>query len=57
MPTLTLGEHGRVTLPEEVLRHLGVPRGGEIELMLLPDGTAELEAARPAGSTKDESVP
>lgn len=35
---------------KEVLQHLGIQPGGWIEVDLLPDGRAELRAARAGGS-------
>ena len=49
MHTLTITTRGRVTIPREVLRRLGIKPGGEIELELLPCGTALLRPARPSG--------
>lgn len=50
MSTLTVTVRGQVTFRKEVLQHLGIHPGEKIELELLPDGRAELKAARPAGS-------
>ncbi|MFM0717637.1 AbrB/MazE/SpoVT family DNA-binding domain-containing protein [Paraburkholderia strydomiana] len=50
MSTLTVTARGQVTIRKEVLQHLGIQPGEKIELDLLPDGRAELRAARPAGS-------
>ena len=50
MSTLTVTSRGQVTFRKEVLQHLGIQPGERIELDLLPDGRAELRAARPAGS-------
>ncbi len=50
MSTLTVTIRGQVTFRKEVLHHLGIEPGGKIELNLLPDGRAEVRAARPAGS-------
>lgn len=47
MPTLTVTARGQVTFRREVLQHLGIRSGDKIELELLPDGRAELRAARP----------
>ena len=49
MATLTVTKRGQVTLPKELLRHLGVKPGEKIELALLPNGQGELSAARPKG--------
>lgn len=50
MPTLTVNTRGQVTLRKEVLQHLGIKPGEQIELDLLPDGSAALKAARASGS-------
>lgn len=53
MTTLTVTARGQVTFRKEVLQHLGVRPGDKIELELLPDGRAEVKAARPKGSFRD----
>lgn len=53
MTTLTVTERGQVTFRKEVLRHLGIHPGEMIELDLLPDGKAELKAARRKGSWRE----
>jgi len=53
MSTLTVTTRGQVTFRKEVLQHLGIKYGEKIELSLLPDGRAELKAARPAGTIED----
>ncbi|MBK6729308.1 MAG: AbrB/MazE/SpoVT family DNA-binding domain-containing protein [Xanthomonadales bacterium] len=50
MSTLTVTTRGQVTFRKEVLQHLGIQPGEKIELDLLPDGRAQLRAARPSGS-------
>lgn len=50
MSTLTVTSRGQITIRREVLQHLGIQPGEKIELDLLPDGRAELRAARPGGS-------
>ena len=50
MTTLTVTARGQVTFRKEVLQHLGIKPGEKIELDLLPDGRAALQAARPPGS-------
>ena len=42
MNTITVTAQGQVTFRKEVLLHLGVNPGDEIELELLPDGRAQL---------------
>jgi len=53
MSTLTVTARGQVTFRKEVLRHLGIKHGEKIELNLLPDGRAELKAARSTGMIED----
>lgn len=53
MTTLTVTERGQVTFRKDVLRHLGIQPGEKIELDLLPDGKAELKAARRKGSWRE----
>jgi AbrB family looped-hinge helix DNA binding protein len=50
MSTLTVTTKGQVTFRKEVLQHLGIRPGEKIELDLLPDGRAEVRAARSGGS-------
>lgn len=50
MNTLTVTARGQVTFRKEVLQHLGIKPGEKIELDLLPDGRAEVKAARPTGT-------
>ena len=50
MSILTVTARGQVTFRKEVLQHLGIQPGEKIELDLLPDGRAQLRAARPSGS-------
>lgn len=50
MTTLTVTSRGQVTFRKEVLQHLGIRPGEQIELDLLPDGRGVIRAARPAGS-------
>lgn len=50
MTTLTVTSRGQVTFRKEVLQHLGIRPGEQIELDLLPDGRGMIRAARPAGS-------
>ena len=47
MTTLTVTAKGQVTLRKEVLKHLGIEPGDQIDLQLLPGGRATL---RPANS-------
>jgi antitoxin PrlF len=54
MSTLTITAKGQVTLRKELLRHLGVGPGEKVEVELLPNGRAELHAAKKkTGSIED----
>jgi len=53
MGILTVTVRGQVTFRKGVLRHLGIKPGEKIELDLLPDGRAEMRAARPTGAIED----
>jgi antitoxin PrlF len=44
--TLTITAKGQVTLRKEILRHLGIAPGQKVEVDLLPNGRAELRAAK-----------
>ena len=48
--TLTITAKGEVTLRQELLRHLGVRPGQQIEVTALPGGRIEVRAAQPPGS-------
>ncbi len=50
MTTLTVTSRGQVTFRKEVLQHLGIRPGEQIELDLLPDGRGVIRASRPKGS-------
>lgn len=51
--TLTVTAKGQITLRKDVLRHLGIAPGQKVEVDLLPDGRAELRAAKSTGSIAD----
>lgn len=53
MATLTVTARGQVTFRRDILKHLGVEPGEKLELYLLPDGRAELKAAKPKGTFRD----
>jgi len=53
MLTLNTSKRGVVTLPKELLDHIGVQPGKEIELTLLPGGEIGFKAARPKGRIED----
>ena len=48
--TIRITAKGQITLSKELLRHLGVAPGDKVVFDLLPEGRAELRAAKPAGS-------
>ncbi|MBV8775574.1 MAG: AbrB/MazE/SpoVT family DNA-binding domain-containing protein [Alphaproteobacteria bacterium] len=50
---LTVTAKGQVTLRKDLLKHLGVRPGEKIEVNALPDGRAELRAAKKGGSIED----
>jgi len=50
MSLLTVTSKGQVTLKKDVLQHLGVTPGEQIEYDKLPGGELLVKAARPAGS-------
>lgn len=45
MSTLTVTSKGQVTLRKDVLEHLGVSPGDQIDVTKLPDGRVEVRAA------------
>lgn len=53
MTTLTVTAKGQVTLRKNLMEHLGIRPGDKIEVDLLPDGRAELHAAKKTGSIED----
>ncbi|GJD37049.1 hypothetical protein FMGBMHLM_3975 [Methylobacterium aerolatum] len=55
MAILTVTARGQVTFRREVLQHLGIKSGDRIELEFLPNGRAELRAARSRGEWRDLS--
>jgi AbrB family looped-hinge helix DNA binding protein len=50
MTTLTITAKGQVTLRKDVLQHLGVGQGDQIEVSKLPGGRVEVRAVRAAGT-------
>jgi len=50
MPSLTVTAKGQVTLKRELLQHLGIKPGEQVELEKLPGGELRVRASRPAGS-------
>jgi AbrB family looped-hinge helix DNA binding protein len=53
MTILTVTTKGQVTLPKDILKHLGVQPGDKITVEKLPDGRIEVRAARPTGRISD----
>ena len=53
MTTLNVSKRRVVTLPKELLQHIGVQPGEKIELTLLPNVQGELRAVRPKGRIED----
>jgi antitoxin PrlF len=51
--TLTVTAKGQVTLRQEVRRHLGIAPGKKVVVDLLPDGRAELRAAKSPASIEE----
>jgi antitoxin PrlF len=52
MATLTVTSRGQVTLKKELLEHMGIEPGGQLEVYMLPAGRVELRA-RPKGKITD----
>lgn len=50
MPSLKVTAKGQVTLKRELLQHLGIKPGEQVELEKLPGGELRVRASRPAGS-------
>lgn len=46
---LTLTSKGQVTFKKDLLQHLGVEAGEQIEVMKLPNGEMKIRAKRPKG--------
>lgn len=53
MRTLTVTTRGQVTLRKDILQHLGVAPGDQIDVDLLPNAQAGLRAAKRRGSIAD----
>lgn len=49
MTTLTITAKGQLTLKKDILRHIGVEPGQQVDVDILPNGRVSLCAARPAG--------
>jgi AbrB family looped-hinge helix DNA binding protein len=53
MSTLTVSAKGQVTLPKNVLEHLGIRPGEKIIMDKLQNGRIEVKAARPASKISE----
>lgn len=53
MNALTVTAKGQVTLKKELLRHLGVHPGQQIEVVQLPGGELRVRAVRRTGKISD----
>lgn len=40
---------GQITLKKDLLQHLGIPDGGQLEIFKLPNGELKIRAKRPKG--------
>ncbi len=52
MTTLTVTARGQVTFRKDVLQHLGIKPGQQIDFDKLPGGELRIRGARPTGSIK-----
>ena len=53
MGTLTITSKGQITLPEDILNHLGVSPGEKIVVDKLPEGRIEMRAVRQTSNISD----
>lgn len=53
MSKLTVTSKGQVTLRKDLLQHLGVQPGQQIEIVELPGGELRIRATRPIGKIQD----
>ncbi len=53
MTTLTVTARGQVTFRKDVLQHLGIKPGQQIDFDKLPGGELRIRGARPTGSIKN----
>jgi bifunctional DNA-binding transcriptional regulator/antitoxin component of YhaV-PrlF toxin-antitoxin module len=53
MTILSVSSRGRVALPRDVLKRLGVHSGGKIVVEELPDGRIQMKAAGPPSGISD----
>jgi len=53
MPTLTVSARGQITLPKDILQHLGIQPGQKVSVEKLPGGRIEVKAEERKGSIDD----
>ncbi len=53
MAKLTVTSRGQVTLKKDVLQHLGIKPGDQIDYEKLPGGAIRIQVAAPRGSIED----
>lgn len=53
MPTLTVTTKGQITLRQNLLKHLGVAPGQQVEVHKLPNGTLTIGSHVQGGDVKD----
>jgi AbrB family looped-hinge helix DNA binding protein len=53
MRTLTVTAKGQITLPRDLLKHLGVQPGEKIAVDKFPDGRIEIKVTRSTGKISD----
>jgi antitoxin PrlF len=53
MSTLTVTAKGQVTFKRDLLRHLGIEPGQQVEVVKSPGGRVTLRAAAPTGTIED----
>ena len=53
MTTLTVTARGQVTFRKDVLQHLGIKPGDQIDFDKLPGGELRIRVARPSGNIKN----
>lgn len=53
MTKLTITAKGQVTLRKDLLHHLGVEQGQQVEVSKLPGGRIEIRAFKPTGTADD----
>lgn len=53
MTRLTITSRGQVTFRKDILQHLGIKPGEQIEVEQLPGGELRIRVARPAGNIGD----